>query len=103
MHEATMENALTDKAIEYGHSTPEMAAKFALSTNVKKLCITHVSPRYRPLSDYIVGTNGETSQENAITVEILKTEAEAYLKRNQSKIEVVIAEDFLLLPIPRED
>ena len=101
VHEATMENSLTNKAIEYGHSTPEMAAKFAFSTNAKKLCITHVSPRYRPLSDLKAGKNDETSQENTITVDILKTEAETYLESVESPIDVVVAEDFLILPVPR--
>ena len=45
-----MENALKEQAIEYGHSTPEMAATFALASKAKRLCINHLSPRYRPLS-----------------------------------------------------
>ena len=45
-----MENALKEQAIEYGHSTPEMAATFALASKAKRLCINHISPRYRPIS-----------------------------------------------------
>jgi ribonuclease Z len=50
IHEATMENSLKEQAIEFGHSTPEMAAKFALESKSKRLCINHLSPRYRPIS-----------------------------------------------------
>ena len=45
-----MENSLKEQAIEYGHSTPEMAAKFAVEAKAKRLCINHLSPRYRPIS-----------------------------------------------------
>jgi ribonuclease Z len=45
-----MENSMKEQAIEYGHSTPEMAANFALAAKAKRLCINHLSPRYRPIS-----------------------------------------------------
>jgi len=45
-----MENSLAENAVLYGHSTPEMAAAFAASVRAKLLCITHVSPRYKPVS-----------------------------------------------------
>ena len=100
VHEATMENCLISKAIEYGHSTPDMAAKFAVLTKAKTLCITHVSPRYRPLSVCNENCN-EPNQQDTTTAEKLKTETERYLKSVNSKIQVVIAEDFLVLPVLR--
>lgn len=50
IHEATMENSMVAKAMEFGHSTPKMAAEFALKVNARQLCLTHVSPRYKPVS-----------------------------------------------------
>ena len=45
LHEATMEDSLKEKAVSFGHSTPTMAAEFALKTSVKRLCLFHLSPR----------------------------------------------------------
>ena len=101
VHEATMENGLQSKAIEYGHSTPDMAAKFAVLTNAKTLCITHVSPRYRPLCDCSLNSGEELDQKDTITVDILRKEAENYIKTVKSKIKVVIAEDFMVLPVKK--
>lgn len=46
VHEATQEHALVDKAIERGHSTTIHAAMIAQKANVKRLIMTHISPRY---------------------------------------------------------
>lgn len=46
VHEATHENALGQKAIEHGHSTTVHAATIAKQANVKRLIMTHISPRY---------------------------------------------------------
>ncbi|OCG69672.1 ribonuclease Z [Gilliamella sp. Occ3-1] len=46
VHEATQEHALVDKAIERGHSTTVHAATIAKQANVKRLIMTHISPRY---------------------------------------------------------
>ena len=50
VHEATMENKLREKCVEFGHSTPAMAAQVAAAVNAKTLILSHVSPRYKPLS-----------------------------------------------------
>ena len=100
VHEATMENCLMSKAIEYGHSTPDMAAKFSVLTNAKTLCITHVSPRYRPVGVCNENCN-ELSQQDHTTAKILRKETERYLKRVNSEIQVVIAEDFMAVPVLR--
>jgi ribonuclease Z len=100
VHEATLENALYSKAIEYGHSTPEMAAKFASFVNAKKLCLSHLSPRYKPQSNENAHTNKESdNRSRAVTASILKNEAEQYLNSIDSKIEVILAEDFLVVPV----
>lgn len=83
VHEATMEESMREKAIEYGHSTPHMAAEFAMKVNAKKLCLTHLSPRYKPVNE-----EGDTAQ-------ILLLEAQNYLKQmNHSAIQVEVAQDF---------
>lgn len=46
VHEATQGANLADKANMRGHSTTLQAAKIAKEANVKKLIITHISPRY---------------------------------------------------------
>ena len=50
VHEATMENKLREKCVEFGHSTPSMAASVAHSVRAGTLILFHVSPRYRPVS-----------------------------------------------------
>ena len=50
VHEATMENKLQEKCVQFGHSTPCMAAQVADSVKAKTLILFHVSPRYRPIS-----------------------------------------------------
>jgi ribonuclease Z len=79
VHEATFEKALQDKAVEYGHSTSEMAAQIALRVNARKLVLTHFSSRY--------GEKGEN--------EVLKQEAEEYLSANGGDTRVFLAADFL--------
>lgn len=46
VHEATQGADLADKANKRGHSTTLQAAEIAKEANVKKLIITHISPRY---------------------------------------------------------
>ncbi len=113
IHEATMENALREKAIEFGHSTPGMAADFAHKIGAKKLCLTHVSPRYKPFqgsqraddggggsgSSQAEGTEQRCGDEKSQSAKILLDEAQRRLQEIGSMCEVVIAEDFYELPV----
>lgn len=46
IYEATLDDELTEKARESGHSTPSQGAKVAKEAKVKRLVITHISARY---------------------------------------------------------
>lgn len=49
--EATYLEKLKDKAKEYKHLTAKQAASIAKKSNVKKLILTHFSPRYKNTAD----------------------------------------------------
>jgi len=46
IHEATFDSEMEDVASEYGHTTAAQAAEIAKKSNIGKLFLTHVSPRY---------------------------------------------------------
>ena len=46
VHDSTFDEVLEEKANRYGHSSCTQAAKIALEAGVKKLFLTHISPRY---------------------------------------------------------
>ncbi len=46
IHEATFDSELNDISTSYGHTTASEAALIAKKANVKKLFLTHISPRY---------------------------------------------------------
>lgn len=46
IHEATFSNTLSEKADQYRHSTPKMAAECAKKAGAGKLYLVHSSPRY---------------------------------------------------------
>jgi ribonuclease Z len=46
IHDATFDDALGEKALEDGHSTPSQAAEEAAKAKAKKLVLTHISARY---------------------------------------------------------
>lgn len=47
IHDATLDPSLEDKANRFGHSTAAQAAVVAHKSRVKKLFLTHISPRYK--------------------------------------------------------
>lgn len=46
IHDCMLDDELVKKALEQGHSTPSRAASIARRAAVKKLILTHISPRY---------------------------------------------------------
>jgi ribonuclease Z len=74
IHECTYDNSHAEKAVEFGHSTPHIAASLARKCNAKRLALTHFSPRYED-------------------TEILAQEARSEL--SGSGCEVILAADFL--------
>ncbi|XP_063230033.1 zinc phosphodiesterase ELAC protein 1-like isoform X2 [Bacillus rossius redtenbacheri] len=89
LHEATMRDGERDKALEFGHSTPAMAAGFADRAGARRLVLYHFSQRYRPAGP------GTDPQE---TVAVLLEEARAALPRG-SVCEVSAAEDLLEMTV----
>ena len=75
IHDATLDDELTERAEEDGHSTPDQAAKNAKKTKAKQLILTHVSARYDDTS-------------------ILLKQARKVFKNTQ------VAEDFMRIEIP---
>lgn len=81
IHEATFAHQDAQMAFERMHSTTTMAAQVALAAQVKKLIMTHFSPRYAP--------------GNALQLNDLLKEAQAIFP------ETILAHDFLSYEIPR--
>jgi ribonuclease Z len=50
IHDATLDEALTERAEEDGHSTPSQAARNAKKAKAKRLILTHISARYEDTS-----------------------------------------------------
>jgi ribonuclease Z len=81
VHEATFAHQDADLAYQRLHSTSTMAAQTALAAQVKRLIMTHFSPRYAP--------------GNAIELDNLLSEARAIFPNT------MMAHDFLTYEIPR--
>jgi ribonuclease Z len=78
IHEATFDDALSEKAEVDGHSTPSQAAKEAKRAKAKKLVLTHISARYADAG-------------------VLLEQAQKFFR------DTVVAEDFLVLELPFPD
>ena len=81
IHEATFAHQDSQLAFERLHSTSTMAAQVALGAKVKKLILTHFSPRYAP------GNNLQLND--------LLSEAQAIFP------DTILARDFMTCSIPR--
>lgn len=90
VHEATLGNEHQEKAVEHGHSTPQMAAAVARACRAQRLVLYHFSQRYKPSSLQKEGDEDDVSE--------LKNQAEQALL--DSGVEVTLAEDFMTIPIP---
>ena len=101
VHEATMEETLREKAVEYGHSTPAMAADFAHRVRAAKLCLTHVSPRYKPFQSEEGASQGSSAPDEGRgqSAKILLDEARQRLVELGSACSAFIAEDFYELEV----
>jgi ribonuclease Z len=75
VHDATFDDALAEKAVEDGHSTPSQAAEGAKKAKAKKLVLTHISARYADVG-------------------VLLEQAQRVFKNT------VVAEDFMELELP---
>jgi len=81
IHEATYHSEFREKALEYGHSTAQMAAEFARKCKAGQLVLTHISCRYRT-----------SPNKDQLDVKLIVNEAQSVFKG-----EVVLAEDFMWL------
>jgi len=93
VHEATMENRLKDKCIEYGHSTPDMAVDVAVKSGTRTLILFHLSPRYKP---GCVSGDGDSAQ--VIYDEAINRIAEY----GKTDMKLIVAEDFTQYEIPKK-
>jgi len=90
VHEATMENKLLEKCVEFGHSTPNMAVDVAVACKANSLVLFHLSPRYKPISL----RNGDSADDKD-SAQIILDEATKYLKEvDRADMDLLVAEDF---------
>jgi len=83
IHEATFSHLDAELAFQRLHSTSTMAAQVALAAGVKRLIMTHFSPRYAP--------------GNALQLSDLLAEAKAIFPNTE------MAYDFLVYEVPRRE
>lgn len=80
---------LEKDSIIHGHSTPQMAGKFASAIRAKRLILNHFSPRY-------LGDNSESSMRTMWRFEDMARQTSGLLRPN----DVVAAWDYLSISIP---
>ena len=73
IHEATLGDELRDRADVEGHSTPSGAAEVALKAGVKKLVLTHISARYRDVTNLLLQAR-KVFPETEIAFDLIKIE-----------------------------
>ena len=82
--------SVTRDSMTHGHSTPQMAARFAKSVNAKHLILNHFSPRYKGDQDI-----------DSISI-MTRIERQAMQAGGYSETRVLSAWDFMLLPVPQK-
>jgi ribonuclease Z len=83
VHEATFMQGQTARAIEVGHSTTVQAAETAKKAGVRKLVLTHISPRYE-------------LEDGQVMIDLLKEARDIFP-------ETVLAHDYMAVDIPRRN
>jgi len=87
----TSNQVVTKDTITHGHSTPEMAGRFAKKINAKRLVMNHFSSRYK----------GDSCLESVSIM--TRIERQAIEASGLSEENVAAAWDFMNVPIPRKD
>ncbi|MCL2142347.1 MAG: ribonuclease Z [Methanimicrococcus sp.] len=70
IHEATFTSAFKENAYEWGHSTAKGVAEMAKKYNIRKLVLTHISPRFNEEEDSVL-EDAKSEFENVILAEDL--------------------------------
>ena len=76
----------------HGHSTPQMAGRFARKINAKRLALTHFSPRY-------TGDDSEASMRTMWAIEDMAKDASGLTGDN----DVIAAWDLMNIPVPIQE
>mmetsp|Transcript_14686 Transcript_14686/g.29696 ORF Transcript_14686/g.29696 Transcript_14686/m.29696 type:complete len:744 (-) Transcript_14686:349-2580(-) len=87
----TTKGVVTKDAIIHGHSTPEMAGKFARKVGAKRLVLNHFSPRYK----------GDQSIDSLSIM--TRIERQALRASSLPTESVAAAWDLMILPIPQTE